>query len=364
MAFDPIQEDCLRLILAQMKRDRIYPLDDADYIERVMLAYQNDAPSLIKTDRDRSFHLVCRATELIDYRTPFLTTEDEVNKLIERTERYLSEAVRIDEGNWDAKRMLATVQSESDDELVSYLLDNREAVAADAKRLIDEASDPYAREFANDLGQRPYQRWLAALASRLFIAGQYRRALDVVGECLTVAPLDWAGVRHTGMLALAKLEVDRAELQEYRARHALAYQTSVLLPLGQRTAAQSGAQPRDAWSLIAEMSLAYRDFDYEGATRALRELLRVYPRGAQALYFQAEFPEGVFSRVHVAPGSEDELVIALSEATPLLQEGMGTPDAASFALWIADHELVQQAISEQDRQMREQAGGMAAGGGA
>lgn len=363
MAFDPRQEDCLRLVLSAMKRDRIYPLNDAAYIERTMLAYQNDPTSLIKTDRDRSFHLVCLATELIDYQMPFLTSEDEINKLIERVERYLTEAVRIDEHNWDAKRMLFTVQSQSDDELVTYLLDNRSDVAAEAKRLIDEADDPYAREFANDLGQHPYQRWLASLASRQFIAGQYRCALATVEECLAIAPLDWAGARHTGMLALAKLEVDRAELQEFRTRHALAYQGLVPFAASQPNA-QAGSQPLDPWSLIAEMSLAYRAFDYEGATETLREILRLFPHAPQTLFVQAEFPEGMFSRAHIMPGSDDELVVALSEATPLLQEGMGTPDSASFALWIAEHELVQAGLSEQDLQMLEQMGGMATGGGA
>ena len=83
--------------------------------------------------------------------------------------------------------------------------------------------------------------------------------------------------------------------------------------------------------------------------------MRSYPHPAQALYFQAEFPDGVFSRVHVQPGSDDELILALSEATPLLQEGMGTPDAASFAIWVAEHELVQAALTDQDRAMIAQA---------
>ena len=46
----------------------------------------------------------------------------------------------------------------------------------------------------------------------------------------------------------------------------------------------------------------------------------------------------------------------------LLQEGMGTPDSASFALWIAEHELVQQALGAQDAHMRPEAHGNAHGG--
>ena len=41
-----------------------------------------------------------------------------------------------------------------------------------------------------------------------------------------------------------------------------------------------------------------------------------------------------------------------SEATPLLQEGMGTPDSASFSLWIAEHELVRRALDAHDTRVR------------
>ena len=43
----------------------------------------------------------------------------------------------------------------------------------------------------------------------------------------------------------------------------------------------------------------------------LQALMRSYPHPAQALYLQAEFPDGVFSRVHVQPGSDDELILSL-----------------------------------------------------
>ena len=34
----------------------------------------------------------------------------------------------------------------------------------------------------------------------------------------------------------------------------------------------------------------------------------------------------------------------LSEATPLLQEGLGAPDNAGLAVWVATHDLVQEAL--------------------
>ena len=224
MAFDPIQEDCLRLILANMEREGVQLLQDPLYIDRASEAFQNDPSSLIHTDRERSFHLVSKATEVVDYRAPFAPTEQDAEAQFDIAENYLREATELDPRNWDAQRMLATLQSESDDELISYLLDHRADVERDVEHLLEDASNPYEEEFARDLGQRPLQRWIAMLASRLFIAGQYRMALMCAEEGLRAYPLDMAGIRHTGMLALAKLEVAPEELKRYRSRHAAAYQ--------------------------------------------------------------------------------------------------------------------------------------------
>lgn len=360
MAFDPVQEDCLRLILAATEREGTHPLENPAVIERLTQAFQADPSSLITTDTERSFHLVAMATELLDYRVPFVIDEAEAEAQVQQAEAYLREAIELDAGNWDARRMLATTQSASEDEIVCYLEEHRDEVARDANARLEQAASPHAIEFARDLGQRPHQRWCAALASRLLIAGQYRRAVEVCEQTLATYPFDLAGIRHTGMLAMAKLEVEPAELDRYRSRHAIAYQHGAPLA-GQRD--RTGGHKPDAWTLIARTSLAYRSFDFDAATAALASLLRVYPHAARCLYFQAEYPDGVFGRVNVEPGSEDELVLALSEATPLLQEGMGTPEAASFALWIAEHELVQKGLTPADLEAGELLGGALGGDG-
>ena len=341
MAFDPIQEDCLRLILESMRRDRIYPLDDAMYIERAMERFREDPAQLITCDRDRSFHLMAKATEILDYRTPFLTDEAEIDRQETLAQIHLKEAVELDASNWDARRMLAALDAPSNDAYVSYLLDNRGAVERDLAATIESADDAYSREFADDLARRPLLRWLAATASRAVIAGQYRLALDVVEESLGYAPADPGGIRHTGMLALAKLEAPLQDLKQYRRRHAVSYQ--IAGPLRRRH--HMAEKTLDAWTLLAEMSASYRSFDYAGAGRALHQLMRSYPDAAEPLYFQAEFPDGLFARVNIVPGSQDELILALSEATPLLQEGIGAPDNASFASWITNHELIRRAMS-------------------
>ncbi len=59
---------------------------------------------------------------------------------------------------------------------------------------------------------------------------------------------------------------------------------------------QTISSPR---SLIAEMCLAYRAFDFDRATALLQAIMRSYPHPAKAIYLQAFFPDGFFSRVHV-----------------------------------------------------------------
>ena len=78
------------------------------------------------------------------------------------------------------------------------------------------------------------------------------------------------------------------------------------------------------------------------------------PHAAEALYFQTEFPDGVYARVNVGVGSTDELVLALSEATPVLQEGLGAPDNASFAAWVATNDIVRSQIDERILRAAEQ----------
>lgn len=340
MAFDPIQEDCLRLILASMEREQVFPLEDAPFIEQAMEAYRKDPSSLIHTDSGRAFNLVARATESIDYRVPFVLDPAEADRLEGEAESQLREAVELDPGNWDAQRMLVALTAKTNADYVSYLRDNEQAVLADTERACADTSTPYAREYSGDLARRPYLRWLAALASRSFIAGQYRISLDAAERCLAFDATDPADVRYTAVLALAKLEADPEDIERFRERHAEAYP----METGRGGKAPARVRP-DAWTLIAKMNLAYRELDLDGATKHLRALMRAYPRAAQPLFYQAEFPDGVFSRISVAPGSEDELVLAISEATPLLQEGVGAPDIASFSLWVSDHELVQEQMS-------------------
>lgn len=359
MAFDPIQEDCLRLILETMRRNRIYPLENAEAIQEGMDRYRADPDSLIKTDVDRSFHLVARAAELADYRVPFLTDEAEVNKEDDRAEALLREAVELDPKNWDAQRMLTALCAASNDEYVCYLTETKAKVEEDAVALVKHAEDPYELEFSRDLGRRPYLRWLAALASRALIAGQYRLSFDTACDCLDLDPQDLAGARLTAVLAMAKLEYPAQDIIRFRQDHALAFHgAQPFARRGERTETMR----QDAWSVLAQMAAYYHDFDFENADRMLRLLMHTYPGAAQPLMFQPEFPDGIFSRVNVMPASQDELILAISEATPLLQEGLGAPDCACLSSWLANHELVQKQWEHEGASTQQTTGRYRSGG--
>lgn len=335
MAFDPLQEDCHRLILEAMRRENA-PLTAETAIARLMAQYQDDPSELIVHDRDRSFHLVAKATTIVDYRIPFETDDAEADRLTRQAENMLNEAVQLDEHNWDAKRMLRALTAQTGDAYITYMEENLEAVEHDLAQTLAAAQSPYDKEFADDLARRPYLRWLAALSSRQLISGRYTAAFHTAERSLLYAPHDPADVRFTALLALSKLECSLEDIKQFRARHGIAFRASHA-----RRRPRSNEAALDAWTLIAEMNAAYRTFEYDAATRALRTLLRSFSNAAEVFFYQTEFPDGIYARVNVAPQSTDELVLAVSEATPLLQEGFGGPDAAGFAVWLATHDLVQ-----------------------
>ena len=330
MAFDPIQEDCHRLVLEALRRDNI-PLTDGAAVERLMEQFTRNPAPLIVHDRDRAGHLIAKVVEAVDYRIPFIPDDTQAEQEEAAAENMLREAAALDPTNWDAQRMLTALTANSNEEYVQYLVSKRDEVEHDLTLKIASAQDPYEREAAGDLMRRPYLRWLAALASRALISGRYRMSLEAANCSLDFAPNDPADVRHTAMLAMAKL---------------------ANTPLRRRP--KDAERDLDPWTLIALMSAAWRELDYEGAEHYLRILARSCPHAAEALYFQTEFPDGVYARVNVGVGSTDELVLALSEATPVLQEGLGAPDNASFAAWVATNDIVRSQIDERILRAAEQ----------
>ena len=332
MAFDPIQEDCHRLVLEALRRDNI-PLTDGPAVERLMEQFTRDPAPLIVHDRDRAGHLIAKVVEAVDYRIPFIPDDAQAEQEEAAAENMLREAAALDPSNWDAQRMLTALTAESNEEYVQYLVSKCDEVEHDLALKIASAQDPYEREAAGDLTRRPYLRWLAALASRALISGRYRMSLEAANRSLDFAPNDPA-----------------EELKRFRSAHSVPYLANT--PLRRRP--KDAERDLDPWTLIALMSAAWRELDYDGAEHYLRILARSCPHAAEALYFQTEFPDGVYARVNVGAGSTDELVLALSEATPVLQEGLGAPDNASFAAWVATNDIVRSQIDERILRAAEQ----------
>ena len=199
MAFDPIQEDCHRLVLEALRRDNI-PLTDGPAVERLMEQFTRNPAPLIVHDRDRAGHLIAKVVEAVDYRIPFIPDDTQAEQEETAAENMLREAAALDPTNWDAQRMLTALTANSNEEYVQYLVSKRDEVEHDLALKIASAQDPYEREAAGDLTRRPYLRWLAALASRALISGRYRLSLETANRSLDFAPNDPAGVRHTAML--------------------------------------------------------------------------------------------------------------------------------------------------------------------
>ena len=187
MAFDPIQEDCHRLVLEALRRDNI-PLTDGPAVERLMEQFTRNPAPLIVHDRDRAGHLIAKVVEAVDYRIPFIPDDTQAEQEEGAAENMLREAAALDPTNWDAQRMLTALTADSNEEYVQYLVSKCDEVEHDLALKIASAQDPYEREAAGDLMRRPYLRWLAALASRSLISGRYRMSLDAANRSLDFAP--------------------------------------------------------------------------------------------------------------------------------------------------------------------------------
>jgi tetratricopeptide (TPR) repeat protein len=190
---------------------------------------------------------------------------------------------------------------------------------------------------------RPYLRWLSTQAEQALICGRNKEALALALECLRIDPHDIADARFSVALAYAKLE-DEAALDNF------VYQ------LQQRG---SMRPDNDPWTLLSRMALRFKALDTEDARDWVTELIRTYPHAAEALIRQTELPVGIFARISTAPYSEDELIVAISEATILLQEGVDPMDRGTLGTWLATEVARQQPqamLSIMEDQQRQQNG--------
>ncbi|WP_051353714.1 tetratricopeptide repeat protein [Atopobium fossor] len=320
MSYDPWTEDYQRMSLRFAQTlDWSDTQTTAKAIADFKRLYTHNRNSLPQTDSERAFHLVAQAAYLIDYRLPF-SEEKAAEKIIDTATSLLNEANALDDTCYDAQRMLAASQCPNFESYYRFLADHIEKVKQDCENARKKATGHTVldEELAQDIAMRPYKRWTATLAVRALVCGRYRIAAKLVEELLNLDPQDASGARYTAALVYAKLEDDRA-----------------LESLVIRTLRLGNPAHEDAWVLLARIALAYKRRDMQAAELFLQELMRSYPQAATTLKQQEELPDGVFCRLPVIPFSENELIVAVSEASVLLQEGRDDGEHGPLGNWLS-----------------------------
>lgn len=330
MAHDPKREDYLRLSLRF-----VHELDAGDPAAATRAfatfgrRFAQDRDSLPQSDADRAFYLMALACEVVDYRLPF-AAEAQADELIARGKSLLDEALSLDPACFDALRMRSSTECPTVEERYQFLVEREPEVhaACEAARTQALAGEGAESEdavrtdraaLAADLAMRPWLRWMASVAEEALICGRNRACIDACERLLAADPYDSCDVRFTLAYALAKLEDEEG-----------------LAELGRRYATISPLRPDDdPWILLARTALAHKRCDFATARACLGQILASYPNAGAALIRQMELPDGEFSRLHVAPYSEDELILAVSEGIVLFQEGVDRTGKGVFGAWVA-----------------------------
>ena len=366
MAFDPIQEDCLRLTLEAMRREHIYPLEDAAFAEQcaegVSAATRRASSCTTATAPSTSWRL---PPEAIDYphslyrrrrrgRAPGPPKPSTSSRRPSTSSR----------ATGTRRRMLAALVGDLQRRVcnLSGRPPRRGRVGHRGARP-PTRHDPYSREYA--IGLRPAP--LPALARRARLARAHRRQVPPGAPGRRGLPRRRA--RRPGR-SCATPACSPSPSSRPRARSSPAgaapTATAYLPPIPFRRRHHTTEKTPDAWTLLAELAAAYHELDFTGATRALRSpharLSRARP--SRSTTRAGGFPRGSLPAWHVLPQSEDELILALSEATPLLQEGIGSPESACLASWIATNPLVTGRTRAARRAVRRHRAPPAAGRGA
>lgn len=322
MAHNPQREDYQRLGLRFARElDQGDPVAATRAFASFGRRFAQNRDALPQSDADRAFHLVVLASEVVDYQLPF-ATDEQAPGLIQRGKDLLDEALSLDPSCHDAVRMRSSSQTPSIDERYRFLLEHVDGVRASCEQAREEAGaelDGERRALAQDIALRPYWRWMASLAEEALICGRNLAAADAAERLLEADPRDTSDARFTLAYALAKLEDERG-LAELERRYA------EISPL---------RGPDDAWILLAHLALAHKRCDFRGARTQLRRIVELYPGAVGTLVRQSELPDGEFARLRVAPYSEDELVLAVSEGVVLLQEGNDRSGRGVLGSWVA-----------------------------
>ena len=263
---------------------------------------------------------------------------DDGELLAATARRILDEALALDPFCPDARRLVHAQDSASLEDHLQFLEEGLPAVrrdcearAAAARRARIGDAESEVGKIAAELALAPCQRWLQSLAELSLLGGRYGRAIDYARECLALDPKDPADARWTAALAFAKLD-DGEGLVAFVEEARLAY--------------ESRPAP-DAWLVIARLALAWKAGDDEAARNGIGWLLATYPMAGTTLTQLAEVPEPMFARLAVAPHSEDELVMAVSEAAVLFQEGADESGLGPLGAFVVHDPRVEEAFARE-----------------
>lgn len=351
MAYDARWEDYQRLSLRFARS-----LDGSDPAAALRAfatfgrRFAQNRDSLPQSDEDRAFHLVADATVLIDYELPFAETDARAEELIHKASVLLDEAISLDAHCHDAVRMQSAAQNPSFETYYNFLRDHADEVRAQCEEARERVEDAPGEAgdralLGKSIAMRPYYRWLATMADKALVCGRNREAISLCEQLLALDPIDGSDVRFTCALAYAKLEDD----------HGL----DVLARRCRDTGVAHGSN--DAWLLLSQAALAHKRRDFSAARARIGDIINLYPHAAATLVRQRELPDGVFSRIVVRPFSEDELIVAASEGTVLLQEGRDRRGRGAFGAWVADA-AAELARPEERDEVEEAARDVASGG--
>lgn len=320
MAFDPKKEDFDRLFIHHLIETGATEPPNPQQFNSYVARFSDNPDTLIASDEDRAFHLMAQAVEKIDYLLPTVN-ESEGKPLVLDGQKLLERACELDPHCFDALRMHQAMACTALEDHFQYLVEQEEEVHQICIEKGASAAKGVSEDFAEavvELAMRPYYRWLAALATRALISGRNKAAISYGQKLFSLDPIDFGDIRFTLALAYAKLE-DADGLAKLEKQYAAVFPPR---------------PPDDAWMMLARMALAFKTNNREYANDLLDKLLARYKTGALTLFIQRDLPEGEYARLNVEPYSEDELILAVSEAAVLLQEGNDFTGRGIFGRWL------------------------------
>lgn len=341
MSMNPQAEDFERLAIRwadtpQATRD--YPSMIAA-ITAFPELYAKNRDALPQNDADRAFALVTRACTLLDRYVVMAESDQAAAKFADEAASLIDEALKLDPVCYDAVRIHRYLARPTRDEMVAFLSDGADEVYEMCRSVSrDNGIEPPQGRLSMSVYMRPYLRWLFDLANEQLGCGRYGRSLEVCGRLLELDAADVVGARHIAAFDYAKLE-DAEGL-----------------------AALIGRFPDDAdnaWFLLARCFMAYKQRRLDDAAAILHGVVRRFPRAGCTLSYQDELPAGVFGHLEFAPGSEDELYVAVSEGAVILDENCGDY-LSPLSDWVVRDPVVAAARAAEEARM----GGAGSGGAA